>query len=94
MINMIVEALIDRHSRLLDMARIFLTPSKLSKLNITKDQKRERHAPWIIDMLISHGIDIPEALELDRKSFYNFASMNDSIHINPHVASAFWDAGF
>ena len=93
-IDLVVEALIDRHSRLLDLARDLLPGSSFSKLNIGDEQKKERNAPLIIERLISHGINIPEALELDGKSFHDHSRAPKHGKLMTRVASAFWDAGF
>ncbi|RYN38248.1 hypothetical protein AA0119_g458 [Alternaria tenuissima] len=93
-LRLLVPALIDRHKRLQDMASKLLPPSVYSKLELATGQLREQKAPLILKTLIAHGIDVPQALELDGKSFYNFASAFDDIKMTPKIASAFWDAGF
>ncbi|CAN9115910.1 unnamed protein product [Alternaria alternata] len=93
-LRLLVPALIDRYKRLQNMASRFLPPSIFSKFELAPGQSREQKAPSMIETLIAHGIDVPQALELDGKGFYNFADHFSSIKMAPETASAFWDAGF
>ncbi|KAL8792563.1 MAG: hypothetical protein Q9195_004862 [Heterodermia aff. obscurata] len=94
MLDMVVKALIDRHTRLLNIATEYLPGSSFFKLSIPEGQINETSAPRIIEMLISHGIDVPEALVLDGKSVYDFADFHGSTVLNPDIATTFWNAGF
>ena len=67
---------------------------KCSQLNIKAGEIKERHAPQIIEMLASHGIDVPVALGLDDESVYNCADLHGETRMSPQEASAFWNAGF
>jgi hypothetical protein len=93
-LHLLIPALTERHTRLIDMAIMFLPPPSLSKLNLAPGQRNEQSAPLTIEALISHGVDIPQALELDGKSFYNFSDMHKSIRLVPEIADALWNAGF
>ncbi|KAI5379166.1 hypothetical protein J4E82_002153 [Alternaria postmessia] len=76
------------------MASKLLPPSVFSQLELATGQLHEQRAPLIIETLTAHGIDVPQALELDGKSFYNFADLFSCIKMTPETASVFWDAGF
>jgi ankyrin repeat protein len=93
-LHLLIPALIERHTRLMDMAVMVLPSFILSKLNLASGQRHEQRAPSIIEALISHGVDIPRALDLDGKSFYYFSVMSENIHLAPKIADAFWNAGF
>jgi hypothetical protein len=91
----LVSGLTDRHTRLLDMASELLPSSSLSKLNIAKAKISERAAPDLIILLETHGISVPEALELDGKGVYDFSdNLFSSRGMTPDVAKALWEAGF
>ena len=60
-LNLFVTALIHRHSRILNIAKKLLPNSSFSKLNIIEGQKKERRAPWIYEILTSHGVEVPKA---------------------------------
>lgn len=93
-LDLLVPVLINRHTRLLDLARELLPSSSFSELNIIRGQNKERYAPRIIEILTSYGISVPEALELDGKSFYDSLGAFSGINLTPDVANAFWNAGF
>lgn len=93
-LHLLIPALIERHTRLMDMADMFLPFSILSKLELASGQRNEQSAPSIIEALISHGVDVPQALDLDGKSFYNFSDMKENIQLVPETANALWNAGF
>jgi len=85
------QALHDRHDRLRDMAISYLPPSVSTKLELTLGELQEQRAPSIIETLLSYGIDVPPALELDGKGFYNYHPQGQ---ITPEVANALCSAGF
>ncbi|KAF2197110.1 hypothetical protein GQ43DRAFT_223224 [Delitschia confertaspora ATCC 74209] len=94
-LDLLSAALIDRHTRLIEMARELLPDSVFLQLNISEGQINERYAPRISEVLISHGINIPEALELDAEnSVYAFSDMHGCIRMTPGIANVFWNAGF
>ena len=57
MLRVIVPALADRYSRLLNMAQEHLPPSKLSNLNIEKGPIKELHVSQLNDLFISVTIE-------------------------------------
>ncbi|RMZ73427.1 Ankyrin repeat-containing [Pyrenophora seminiperda CCB06] len=94
-------ALVDRHSRLLDFANAQLPFSVISRLDMVPGQLYEQYAPAIIEMLESYMINIPEALYLDGKGFYDISV--DDLHcpdyfantkLTPAIADRLWNAGF
>ncbi|CAN9101984.1 unnamed protein product [Alternaria alternata] len=93
-LHLLIPALIERHTRLTDMAIMFLPPPVLSKLNLVPGQRNEKDAPLTIEALISHGVDVPQALDLDGKGLYDFSSMHNDIQLVPETADALWNAGF
>lgn len=93
-LDLLIPALIDRHTRLLDLANSHLPPAVFVKLGLTPGQLHEQKAPFIIEMLLSYGIDVSEALELDGESFYNFSDMHGQIRPTSEIADVFWAAGF
>jgi ankyrin repeat protein len=93
-LRLLVPVLIDRHRRLQDMASNLLPPSVYFELELAPGKMHERKAPLMVERLIAHGLDVPQALELDGKSFYNFADFFGDAKMTPEIANAFWDAGF
>ena len=90
------QALYDRHNRLREMAISHLPPSISDNLNSILGVPQEQHAPFIMETLVSHGIDIPSALELDGKGFFDFYETvsSDDKQITPKAADVLWSAGF
>jgi hypothetical protein len=65
-----VTALINRHTRLLDLAEDLLLGSMFSKFQVRSISKSERSAPDLIELLVSHGICVPETLQLGWKELF------------------------
>jgi ankyrin repeat protein len=96
-VHLITAGLTDRHSRLLEHARTLLPPTIFSKLEMNDREVADVHAPRIIEMLTSHGIHVPDALEVSGESVYVIANCNDTNHLmrmTPAEADVFWNAGF
>jgi hypothetical protein len=93
-LDMLVAALNDRHTRLLDMARTLLPCVTFPGISLVSGKKMESYAPEIMCLLLSHGIEIPEALELDGKGFYNLTELYGHMRLTPKIATALWNAGF
>jgi len=98
LLDLLVPALINRHTRLLDLAEDLLPGSIFSKFQTRTVPKSARNAPDLIELLVSQGICIPEALQLDGKSFFHVSEgfwlqqpikKMTSVHLD-----LFWDAGF
>jgi len=91
----LIQALADRHQRIKGLAYLSLPPSVISKLGLAPSGLQEQRAPSIIEMLISHGIDVPPALELDGKGLYDcYTFIGHQIGMNPDIADALLSAGF
>ena len=91
----IIQALHDRHIRLRDRALSYLPPSVSAKLDLTLGELQEQRAPSIMETLISYGVNIPPALELDRKGLYDFCmDKSGRIQLMPEAANELWCAGF
>jgi hypothetical protein len=93
-VDSVVAAVIDRHTRLLDMAIEFLPPSSFEKLGTNHEKKVERCAPHVIETLESRGVGIPKALELDGTSLYDLKDLVGRMRMSTDTANALWDAGF
>lgn len=63
----IVDALADRHNRLLKLGRAALSEDQLGALEIS-ESKSDTKAPDIVDALFGSGFSVPQALALDDKS--------------------------
>ncbi|KAI4212821.1 MAG: hypothetical protein LQ351_004523 [Letrouitia transgressa] len=93
-LDALIAALTDRHTRLIDRARSHLPSIIFSKFNIVEGHKKERRAPWIREVLLSRGFIVPKALELDNKSVYDVTDMHERLQMTNDVADALWNAGF
>ncbi len=89
----IVDALADRHNRLLKLGRAALPEDQLSALEIL-ESKLERKAPDIMIALFGSGFSVPQALALDDRSVYDTGDMHGSIRLSPQYAEMLWSAGF
>jgi hypothetical protein len=77
------------------MAISYLPPSVSTKLELTLGELQEQRAPSIMETLLSHGIDVPPALELDGKGFYDFFKVGPrQVQTTSKAANALWSAEF
>jgi hypothetical protein len=91
----LIQALSDRHTRIKDLANSCLPPSVFSTLGLAPHGLQEQRASSITEKLLSHGIDVPSALELDGKGLYDSRWTGGlSRQVTPEVATALWCAGF
>jgi len=91
----LIQALCDRHTRLRDMAISHLPPSVSAKLELTLGELQERRAPLIMETLLSYGIDVPPALELDGKGLYHsIIDFSSHVQMTPTAANELWTSGF
>jgi hypothetical protein len=92
----LMSAFANRHMRLLDMAMDLLPRSVLSKVDMNTSHVSERIAPNLIELLESRGMCVPEALELDGRSFYeqSWFKWPKPDNLTPDIADVIWDAGF
>lgn len=93
-LNALIVALTDRHTRLIDKARSLLPSMTFSDFKIIEGRKKERQAPLIREMLLSRGFAVPEALKLDDKSVYDVADLHEFTQMTIDVADALWSVGF
>ena len=89
----IVDALIDRHNRLLQLGRAILPQALLCALEVS-EFKLCRKAPNIIDALRRSGVSVPQSLELDDTNVYDTLDMHGGIRLSPQYAEKLWSAGF
>ena len=89
----LVDALVNRHSRLSQLGRAILPEGLLTALGISKF-KSYRKAPKIIDALRRSGISIPPALVLDDANVYDTSFMYESMSLSPQYAEKLWSGGF
>ena len=89
----IVDALVDRHSRLLQLGRAILPQGLLSTLEVS-EFKLCTEAPNIIDALRRSSVSISQALELDDTNVYDNSDMHGNIRLSPQYAEKMWSAGF
>jgi hypothetical protein len=91
----LIQALSDRHTRIKNLANSCLPPSVFSTLGLAPHGLQEQRASSITEKLLSHGIDVPSALELDGKGLYDIPWTGGLIcQVTPEVATALWRAGF
>ena len=93
MIPAVIDALVDRHSRLLQLGRGALPKVMLSALGIS-EFKSYRKAPEIIDALRKSGVLVSKALALDDTNVYETAHLHGDIRLSPQYAEKLWSAGF
>ena len=89
----VIDALVDRHRRLLQLGRGALPEIMLSTLGIS-EFKSCRKAPEIIDALRKSGVSVPKALALDDTNVYETAERHGEIRLSPRYADRLWSAGF
>ena len=89
----VVDALVNRHSRLLQLGRAVLPEGLLSTLGISKF-KSCRKAPNIIDALRRSGVSIPPALGLDDINVYDTSFGSKIMTLSPQYAEKLWSGGF
>jgi len=94
-LSQLIQALCDRHNRLRHMAISHLPPSVFTNLKLTLGELQEQRAPLIMETLLTYGVDIPPALELDGKAFYDFFMGGiRGVQLMPKAVNELWCAGF
>ena len=93
-LDALVIALADRHTRLIDIARSYLPTCTFSGFELIGSRKKERQAPRLRETLLARGFTTPAALELDDKSVYNVASFHGIMQMTNDVADTLWNSGF
>ncbi|KAI0427165.1 hypothetical protein F5Y09DRAFT_344964 [Xylaria sp. FL1042] len=95
MSNWIVDALIDRHTRLINLT-MALSPDHSDLKEHLNMSIWETRRPQLFESLTERGCHIPRALELDRdgKSVYDTASFDADIRLTVSIANKLWEGGF
>ncbi|KAI1271889.1 hypothetical protein F5Y07DRAFT_327944 [Xylaria sp. FL0933] len=96
MSNWIIDALIDRHTRLINLT-IALSPNHPDvKEHLNESIISETRGPESFESLTKSGYHVPPALELDRdgKSVYDTASFDADIRLTVSIANRLWNGGF
>ena len=94
--NLVVDILIDRHTRLRDLAVLLLSESSSLEGSISKETISEIQAPKLYDSLIKAKHSIPPSLEVDRdeEGVYDTADMHGLIRLTVTLAEKLWKSGF
>lgn len=92
----IIEALVDRHSRLLQLAYSILPYESIAKLGLPKGAIWENLTPAISPELAAYHYPMPVALELDRdgEGVYDTADLHADIRLTVPLAEKLWNGGF
>ncbi|KAI1349778.1 hypothetical protein F5Y01DRAFT_316451 [Xylaria sp. FL0043] len=96
MSNWIVDALIDRHTRLIDLTTTLSPDHPNVKEYLNESIVLETRGPELFESLTKSGCHFPPALELDRdcKSVYVTASFDADIRLTVSIASRLCNGGF
>jgi hypothetical protein len=94
--NLVIDALIDRHARLRDLALSLLPNNSGLEGHICKETISEIQAPTIYDTLVRTKHNIPPSLEVDRdeEGVYDTADMHGVIRLTVPLAEKLWKGGF
>jgi hypothetical protein len=94
--DLIIDALIDRHTRLRDLALSVLPNDSGPSVDTEKETLSEIRAPEIYDSLIRAKHNIPPALQVDRdeEGVYDTAAMHGDIRLTASLADKLWRGGF
>ncbi|KAF4157379.1 hypothetical protein CNMCM6936_005687 [Aspergillus lentulus] len=94
--DLIIDALIDRHTRLRDLALSVLPNNSGSSVDTEKETLSEIRAPEIYDSLIRAKQNVPPALQVDRdeEGVYDTADMHGNIRLTVTLADKLWRGGF
>ena len=94
--GLVVDALIDRHTRLRDLALSVLPNDSGLSVDTEKETLSEIRAPEIYDSLIRAKHNIPPALQVDRdeEGVYDTAAKQGNIRLTVSLADKLWSGGF
>lgn len=93
-LGLIVQALIDRHTRLLNWILSVLTPSSGLYSKIIPGQLQQSLLPEMYEEIRRQGHECPAALELDFKGHYQTGDLHSEIRIPISTAEQLWNGGF
>ena len=94
--NLVIDALIDRHSRLARLALLVLPDDSAVRIEIQDDILNESLAPKIEQALTAHNYRIPASLELDRdgERVYDTSDPGAEMRLTVPLADKLWRGGF
>lgn len=92
--NLIVQGLIDRHTRLLNIAMAALPPSSKLARSINPGKLQQSLIPDITKELFGLDHKIPPSLKLDDKESYNAGSLHADMRLPISTAEQLWLGGF
>ncbi|KAI0802917.1 hypothetical protein GGR55DRAFT_691837 [Xylaria sp. FL0064] len=94
--NWIIDALIDRHSRLINLTMTLSPDHPDVKEYLNESTIFETRGPGLFESLTKSGYHVPPALELDcdGKSVYDTTSFDADIRLTVSIANRLWDGGF
>lgn len=92
----IVHALLDRHTRLNNLALSVLPNSSNLTLQSTQCSLAEKEAPKVIDTLIRYNCHVPPSLQMDRdgEGVHDTADARAYERLTPTLADQLWGGGF
>lgn len=94
-VTLIVDALIDRHTRLINLAMPWLPDGSDLKKHLRQGIILENRAPELLEALTTHGYPVPRSLEVDNNSVYY--GLHDTIYepsLTVTLANKLWEDGF
>lgn len=92
--TLIVQGLINRHTRLLNIAMAVLPPSSKLAKSIVPGKLHQSLIPNITREILCLGREIPPSLKLDDKGPYDTASLTAEIRLPIPTAEQLWQGGF
>lgn len=92
--TLIVQGLINRHTRLLNLASAVLPPSSHVLKLIIPGKLQQSLLPMIVKEMACLGHQIPTALKLDSKGHYETKSYHATIRLPVCTAEQLWRGGF
>lgn len=92
--TLIVQGMINRHTRLLSWTSALRPPSSQLVNLIVPGKLQQSLVPMIMEEMSCLGHEIPTALKLDDKSHYETGDINGMIRLPVSTAEQLWDGGF
>lgn len=92
--SLIVQGLINRHTRLLNIAMAVLPPSTKLIKSIIPGQLQQSLITEITEIILGLGHQIPVSMKLDDKGHYATGSLHADIRLPISMAEQLWRGGF
>lgn len=92
--TLIVQGMINRHTRLLSLISALLPPSSQLASLIVPGKLQQSLVPMLMEEISCLGHEIPAALKLDIKGHYEIGDVNAKIRLPVSTAEKLWDGGF